>query len=98
MTRPERTRLEGWIARILGLGTAASATLLAVGLLLELGGGGRGFAVSLTSAGLVILMATPLVRVAVSVVEYLLARDWLFASLTGMVLATLLASLLVAFR
>ena len=98
MTRPESTRLERWLATILGWGTALSASLLALGLLMELAGIERGVAVGLTGAGLVILMATPLVRVAASVGEYLLARDWLFASLTGIVLATLVASLLVAFR
>ena len=96
MTTVDNTRLERWLAVVLGWGTAISATLLAIGLLLELSGATRGFAGSLTGAGLVILMATPVVRVAASVGEDLLARDWLFAGLTGMVLVTLLASLFVA--
>jgi uncharacterized membrane protein len=92
------TRLERALARILGGGTVLSATLLGAGLLLELAGAASGFAVRLTGLGLVILMATPLVRVAASVVEYLLARDWLFAALTATVLLTLLASVVVAMR
>jgi|WetSurMetagenome_2_1015567.scaffolds.fasta_scaffold30814_2 uncharacterized membrane protein len=98
MTEPDDGRLERWLARILGGGAALSAALLAAGLLLELVGGHRGASAALANAGLVILMATPILRVAASVGEYLLERDWLFAGLTGMVLATLLASLLVAFR
>jgi uncharacterized membrane protein len=97
MTTRDTGRLERWLARVLGWGTALSATLLAVGLLLELGGMPGGAAATVTSAGLVILMATPLVRVAASVAEYLLARDWLFATLTALVLGILLSSLGVAF-
>jgi hypothetical protein len=96
-TSPRDGRLERWLARILGLGTAVSAALLAAGLLLQLAGAPHGPAELLVSAGLVILMATPLVRVAASVGEYVLARDWLFAGLTATVLVTLLASLAVAF-
>jgi uncharacterized membrane protein len=90
-------RLELALAKILGWGAAVSAALLAAGLLLELAGATSGLAVRLTSLGLVILMVTPLLRVAASVGEYLLARDWLFAVLTATVLLTLLASLAVAF-
>jgi uncharacterized membrane protein len=98
MTAPDDNRLERWLARVLGWGTALSATLLAAGLLFELAGATPGFAHSLTSLGLVILMGTPLARVAASVGEYLLARDWLFAALTATVLLTLLASVVVAMR
>jgi uncharacterized membrane protein len=98
MTMPESTRLERWLARILGLGTAVSASLLGVGLLLELSGAPAGLARPLTSAGLIILMATPVVRVAASVGEYVLARDWFLAAITGIVLATLLAGVVVAVR
>jgi len=98
MTTVETTRLERWLGRILGWGTAASAALLAAGLLVALSGAAPGFAASLSNAGLVILMATPLARVVASVGEYLLERDWLFASLTGTVLLILLGSLVVAAR
>jgi uncharacterized membrane protein len=91
-------RLERWLSRVLGWGSAISASLLALGLLLELMAVRKGPAAALDSAGLMILMATPMVRVAASVGEYLLARDWLFAALTGTVLVTLLASLMVAVR
>lgn len=96
MTDAETTRLGRWLGRILGWGAASSAILLAAGLVLELTGTPARLASGLANAGLLILLATPLVRVAASVVEYLLARDWLFAALTGAVLATLLGSVLVA--
>jgi uncharacterized membrane protein len=91
------TRLELVLGKVLGWGAAVSATLLAAGLLLELAGAPGGFAARTTGLGLIILMVTPLLRVAASVGEYLLARDWLFAGLTATVLFTLLASLAVAF-
>jgi len=98
MNELETTRLELWLGRILGWGTALSAVLLAAGLILSLSGAPFRFASALTSGGLIILLATPLLRVAASAVEYLLARDWLFAALTTTVLVTLLGSLAVAFR
>jgi uncharacterized membrane protein len=97
MSTTRNIRLELALAKILGWGAAVSATLLAAGLLLQLAGATGGFAGRLTSLGLVILMITPLLRVAATVGEYLLARDWLFAALTATVLFTLLASLAVAF-
>jgi uncharacterized membrane protein len=96
MNAPDTTRLERWVGRILGWGTVVSTILLAAGLLLELLRIAPGAAVALTNAGLVILMATPLARVGASVMEYVLEREWLFASLTSLVLAILLGSLAIA--
>ena len=44
--------------------------------------------------GLLVLIAVPIFRVAVSVVAYLLERDWLYVCVTALVLAVLLFSLL----
>ncbi len=96
MNDAETRRLERWLARILGGGSMLSAALLAAGLLLEVSGAPSALAAGFTRAGLIILLATPLLRVAASVGEYLLSRDWLFASITGAVLITLLTSLFVA--
>jgi len=98
MSTPDMERLELLLGKILGWGAVISTALLAAGLILELAGVVPGPAVDLTRAGLIILMATPLVRVLVSVVEYALARDWLFMSLTAGVLAILLGSVAVAIR
>ena len=50
----------------------------------------------LTTAGLLILMATPVARVLASVLGYASERDWTFFGLTLVVLATLAGSLVVA--
>jgi uncharacterized membrane protein len=42
--------------------------------------------------GLLVLLATPLVRVAVSIGAFLLERDWLYVVITSMVLLILLLS------
>jgi uncharacterized membrane protein len=44
--------------------------------------------------GLLVLIAVPILRVAVSVIAYLLERDWLYVCVTALVLAVLLFSLL----
>jgi uncharacterized membrane protein len=96
MNAPSTDRLERWLGRILTAGVLASTGLLAVGLILQLLGVQPGGAAALTRGGLIVLMATPVARVVVSVVEYALERDWLFTALTTTVLVILLGSLAVA--
>lgn len=98
MSTPDMERLELLLGKILGWGAVISTVLLAAGLILELARVTPGPAADLTHAGLIILMATPLARVLVSVIEYALSRDWLFMSLTAGVLAILLGSVAVAIR
>ena len=98
MNPPATDRLERSLGKILTAGVLASTGLLAAGLLLQLLGAVPGAAAALTNAGLIVLMATPVARVAVSVIEYSLERDWLFAMLTTTVLVILLASLAVSMR
>ncbi len=43
-----------------------------------------------------VLLETPVARVVVSVAEYVVERDWGFATLTAIVLLELLASAIVA--
>ena len=52
---------------------------------------------SLLSTGLLLLLATPVARVVVSVIDYARERDWLFVTLTVIVLLELAASVLVSF-
>jgi uncharacterized membrane protein len=82
-------RLERLLGRVLVAGLILSATVLAVGLVVELLGGN---AHRLLQLGLIVLMATPILRVGVSFVEYLRMRDWFFAATTAAVLAVLLTS------
>ena len=52
----------------------------------------------LLNAGLIILMATPVGRVVISVGEYFLERDWVFVVLTTIVLLELAAGVYEAVR
>ncbi len=89
-------RLERILGRVLKAGALTSTSLLALGLLLQLAGLDASLSTNLTRAGLIVLMATPVVRVVVSVGEYAAERDWLFFGLTTTVLVILVGSLLVA--
>lgn len=48
----------------------------------------------LMDAGLIILMATPVLRVVLAIVEYARARDWAFAAAAVAVLAILIGSVI----
>lgn len=85
-------RLERWLGTTLGLGTLIATALLAVGLFLELAAVAPGWSALLSQAGLIILMATPVARVVISVAEYAAQRDWPFMALTLAVLAMLAVS------
>ena len=91
-------QLETTLGRALGIGVVASSICLAAGLLLTLGRQDGGPQRWLLVAGLLLLLATPIARVVVSVVTYAMRRDWIFAALTLIVLLELVASIVVAFR
>lgn len=61
-----------------------------------LGGVGTGLVhgdpLAVIALGLLILLATPIVRVAVSIVAFAVERDWTFVVVTGLVLLILLVS------
>jgi uncharacterized membrane protein len=88
------SRLENTIGFVLRAGVAASSIALAMGLGLALMDAPA--APWLLHAGIVMLLATPVARVVVSIVEYIRERDWTFATLTAIVLAELLASAVAA--
>ncbi len=89
----ELNRLEDLLGRVLVTGVIASATTLGLGLAIDLLTG-RGHLVLMV--GLFLLMATPIFRVMVSLVEYIRIRDWFFTATTGAVLLVLLTSVLFA--
>ena len=90
------TRLERIIGILLRVGVSASSLCLAAGLALSFVAAGVPASHLLLQTGVVVLLATPVARVAVSVVEYGLQRDWMFVTLTLTVLVELLASLVAA--
>ncbi|HTZ50261.1 MAG TPA: DUF1634 domain-containing protein, partial [Spirochaetia bacterium] len=49
---------------------------------------------ALTQAGLLLLIAVPLFRVAVSIIAFAMERDWLYCVVTALVMGVLLFSLL----
>ncbi len=58
-------------------------------------GVGQGSAVSVLQLGILILLATPIVRVAASVLLFLRERDMLYVGITALVLTMLLLSIFV---
>ena len=88
-------RLEDLLGRLLVTGVIVSAVLLAAGLVLWLAHPGPA-GVWLLNAGLIVLMATPILRVIVSFVEYVRMQDWLFVATTIVVLVELALTVAVA--
>lgn len=74
----------------LSAGLLLSLVLMVAGLFLAHDG--------LMRAGVVILMFTPVTRVVVVTLGLLRERDWLFAGISGFVLAVLLSGMAVAAR
>jgi uncharacterized membrane protein len=89
-------RLEEHLGRLLVAGVAVSALLLAIGLTAWLLDPHRSAALWLLNAGLIVLMATPILRVIVSFAEYVSMRQWFFAAVTMVVLVELSVTVLVA--
>jgi uncharacterized membrane protein len=91
-------RLEAHLGTLLFVGVTAAASLLLIGLVLWAVNANAGLATWLLNGGLIVLMATPILRVIVSVVEYARARDWFFVTTTLAVLTVLLVSIALALR
>jgi uncharacterized membrane protein len=96
MSNPRLERLEVVLGRVLLAGVLSAAACLAVGLILWMAAGDSIVANRVLAAGLIVLMATPILRVVVSLVEYLRMRDWAFAVTTIVVLAVLIVTVVVA--
>ena len=94
-TPRQSARLERVIGLVLRGGVLISSACLTAGLLLSLAGVGPA-ALFLLHAGIIVLLATPVSRVVVSTVEYVVERDWTFATLTFVVLLELIASAVAA--
>jgi len=90
-------RLELTLGRLLRAGVVASALCLTVGLVLSMLLGQSAMSAAALTTGLVILMATPVMRVVVSLVAYIRMRDWFFVVTTVMVFVLLGVTVLLAF-
>jgi uncharacterized membrane protein len=89
-------QLEHVVGIVLRGGVVVSSSCLTLGLLLSLATGGGPVAALLLNLGIIVLLATPVARVVVSTVEYIVERDWRFATLTCIVLLELIASAVAA--
>jgi uncharacterized membrane protein len=94
--RQDDFHIEHRLGAILRAGVTASSACLAAGLLVFLISGGAAAGTWLMLAGLVMLLATPVARVALSVYEYALHRDWTFFILTTIVLLELCGGIVAA--
>ena len=92
----DASRLEKVIGVVLRVGVTASSVCLAVGLALSFIPAAEPAALWLLHIGIIVLLATPVARVMVSIVEYVNERDWMFATLTAIVLLELMASAVAA--
>ena len=92
------SRLETVLGRLLLAGVLSSAVCLAAGLIVSFTHASPSTANRLLTTGLMILMGTPVLRVVVSIVEYVRMRDWFFVATTLTVLIVLFVTLGVAFH
>jgi len=90
--------LEATLGRVLGIGVTLSTIALGAGLASALALGDSLLTMTLLTAGVVMLIATPVARVVISCLAYLRRRDWTFVVLTLIVLGELLASIVAAIR
>jgi uncharacterized membrane protein len=96
--RPAHDSLEATLGRVLGIGVRFSTITLAAGLAAALAFDRSTLTTVLLTTGIVVLVATPIARVAISCLTYLRRRDWTFVVLTLIVLGELLASIVAAIR
>ncbi len=98
MTTTGLERLESRLGHLLTIGSSVSTLLLTAALGVWLLGLGAAIVQTLITIGLLILVATPIARVAVSVVGFAWQREWRYVLMTLIVLATLAGSVAVALR
>jgi len=96
MRADDARRTELALGRVLTVGTRASTACLAAGLVLTFVVPGARMTGILLAIGLMVLMATPVARVAVSIAEFARQRDWKFVIYACIVFALLIGSSLAA--
>lgn len=89
-------KLERAIGAVLRAGVLVSSACLTLGLLMTLVDPNGALPQALLNTGIIVLLATPVARVVVSIAQYTLERDWTFAMLTTVVFLELLASAVAA--
>jgi uncharacterized membrane protein len=97
MNHETTDRTEEMLGRVLTVGSRTSTAILAAGLALTLVLPAAPAASWLLAVGLIALILTPIARVAVSVVAFARAHEWLFVLCTSFVLVLLIVGIIVAF-
>jgi uncharacterized membrane protein len=90
-------RMEERLGWLLSIGTGVSSALLVAGLVLWFAAGAGPLTQRTLEAGLIVLIATPVGRVVASTIGFLVQRDWQMVTMTGLVLLSLVLSVLVAY-
>ena len=93
-------RMENLLAGLLRYGAIVASAWIAAGLMLSLFGGGvpmlhAGLADRCMAIGIVLLIALPAIRVALTTAVFLFERDYLFAAISGTVLAIIVLGFLL---
>jgi uncharacterized membrane protein len=83
-------RLEQTLGALLHYGTLLASSLIALGLALALGVGATGL--RLATAGLVLFILLPVVRVAAMLILFLRAREYKFGAIAALVMSIILLS------
>ena len=83
-------RLEPVLGALLQYGTLAASCVIALGLALALGVGATGLRVA--TAGIVLFILLPVVRVAAMLILFLRAREYKFGAIAALVMAIILLS------
>ena len=96
MNDTDMGRFETLLGRLLLAGVLSASACLAAGLMLSLIHAAPSIANGLLTLGLMLLMATPILRVVVSLVEYARMREWFFVATTLIVLIVLFVTIGVA--
>ena len=107
MTRAPRTRiaLDSLLALTLHYGTMLASAITGFGVVMALIGSGIGSrqpatlrAVDIVTAGIVLFILLPVLRVVLMLVSFLRERDYLLSVIAGVVLAIILLSFAVGSR
>jgi uncharacterized membrane protein len=85
-------RLEATLGRVLRAGVVSAAVCLSAGLVLWIAAGSGPASNGVLTAGILILMVTPLLRVVVSLAAYARMRDWFFVTTTTLVFILLVVA------
>ena len=82
-------RMESLLAGFLRYGGLLASCWIAAGMLMGMSSGSshEGLANRCTAIGIVLLIALPVLRVALTTIVFLFERDYLFAAISGAVLA-----------